>query len=70
MAWQGQTVEAGTIVQVPDLAPHRDLQDLAQAYHNTRQGPGVDVGHMVLWQLTQRWWVPIWLGWSMFWSNP
>ena len=35
---------------------------------HAREGPGLDMGHIALWQLSRRYLMPLWLAWSMLMS--
>lgn len=44
---------------------HRILDPVRQG----PQGPGIDMGHVALWQLARTYLMPLWLAWSIYSSH-
>jgi len=70
MAWQGQTLEAASWSWSDPLPGPSDMHRILDPMRQAPQGPGVDMGHVFLWQAARRWYLPLWLVWSMLMQHP
>ena len=60
--------EASTDIYAPLPGP-ADMHRILDPVRQGPQGPGIDMGHVALWQLARTYLMPLWLAWSIYSSH-
>lgn len=63
-----QAAHAGSIDWNAPLPGPKDFAHVHDQILHAKQGPGIDMTHVALWQLSRRYLLPVWLVWSMLWN--
>lgn len=60
-AYDTQAIYAATDIYAPLPGP----ADFAHLHDHLPKGPGVDMGHVAIWQLARRYYLPVWIVWQL-----